>query len=163
MESEINRIQRMIKSSIDFKQQLLGNTSLLNQVHKSAQLITQTIREGNKVFVIGVNNKRTFSIDAPKHLFCFPYNEKECKKGDVIVFFSTFEVLTNRVFSLKKAKKSGAFIIGFIGEDEKEINKLSHICISIPSKIKMRIEETYHLIWAIICKIIEDNQLKGND
>lgn len=48
-----NKIKEIIKLSIDIKEEIISDSSLLDLIQKSVDLITETFRNGNKVFFCG--------------------------------------------------------------------------------------------------------------
>ena len=61
------RIEEIIKSSIEVKELILNDSELLSKVEKAAELITETYKQGGRVYFCGNDvlhvNFHTFSCD----------------------------------------------------------------------------------------------------
>lgn len=84
--------------------------------------------------------------------------ESKCKKGDIVIGYSTSGKSKNVINALKAAGKIGAATAAFTGQNgiETEID----YCIRVPSLSTPRIQECHHTLNHILCYLVEED-LKG--
>lgn len=80
-------------------------------------------------------------------------------KGDVVIALSTSGNSINVLNGIKAARRCGAFTIGFTGQKNNKLKKLTHLCLCAPSTQTPRIQECHITVGHIICKLI-DNAFK---
>lgn len=83
--------------------------------------------------------------------------EAKVYPNDLVVGISTSGRSKNVINGLKSAKKVGARTVGFTGADPNLMDKVSDICLCVPSKSTPRIQEAHILIWHIISDLVEKN------
>lgn len=76
-------------------------------------------------------------------------------EGDVVIGISTSGNSPNVIKGLEKAKEKGAITVGFTGQKENLIEKLTDICLKIPSTDTPRIQEGHITAGHIICYLVE--------
>lgn len=77
-------------------------------------------------------------------------------KGDVLIGFSTSGRSKNVLLAFEEAKKRGIITVGFLGQDGRDIGKISDYQINIPSASTPNIQEGHISTGHIICAIVED-------
>lgn len=77
--------------------------------------------------------------------------------GDVFLAISTSGNSKNLVRALRVAQLNHISTISLTGMVGNEMEKLSDICISVPSKLVPRIQESHIMIAHIICDMVEKN------
>lgn len=83
------------------------------------------------------------------------------RSGDILFGFSTSGRSKNVILAFEAAKAQGLQTIGMLGEDGREIGKLSDIQINIPSQYTPKIQEGHICIGHIICNLIEVAMFKA--
>jgi len=76
-------------------------------------------------------------------------------EGDVVIGISTSGNSPNVILGLEKAKERGALTIGFTGQRENKIEKITDYCLKIPSIDTPRIQEGHITAGHIICYLVE--------
>ena len=79
------------------------------------------------------------------------------QKGDMLIGFSTSGRSKNVLLAFEKAKLMNIITVGFLGQDGRDIGKISDYQINIPSSSTPNIQEGHISTGHIICAIIEDN------
>lgn len=77
------------------------------------------------------------------------------KPADVVIGISTSGTSKNVLKGLQEAKSIGASTIGFAGSNVTEMNKVTDICLAVPSIRTPRIQEVHIMAWHIICDLVE--------
>ncbi len=77
--------------------------------------------------------------------------------GDVFLAISTSGNSKNLIKALRIAQLSHISTISLTGMTGSEMEKLSDICISVPSRLVPRIQESHIMIAHIICDMVEKN------
>tara|TARA_B100000029_G_C17426553_1_gene906267 strand:+ start:310 stop:879 length:570 start_codon:yes stop_codon:yes gene_type:complete len=77
-------------------------------------------------------------------------------KGDVLFAISTSGQSKSVLEAIKTAKEIGMHIISFTGVTNGEMNKMSDICINVPSKETNHIQEMHITIGQLICGLVEE-------
>lgn len=80
--------------------------------------------------------------------------ESICRKGDVVVGFSTSGNSKNVVLALERGRELGAKVITFTGQGG-VMKDMADVAVVIPSKETPRIQEAYLCANHIICGIVE--------
>lgn len=80
--------------------------------------------------------------------------------GDVVIGISTSGNSPNVIKGLEKAKEKGAITIGFTGQKENKIEKITDYCLKIPSTDTPRIQEGHISVGHIICYLVENELFK---
>ncbi|HZS73840.1 MAG TPA: D-sedoheptulose 7-phosphate isomerase [Candidatus Nitrosotalea sp.] len=75
--------------------------------------------------------------------------------NDIVIGISTSGKSKNVINGLEAAKKIGAMTVGFTGAKPNLMDKVSDICLCVPSKITPRIQEAHIMIWHIISDLVE--------
>ena len=78
------------------------------------------------------------------------------KKGDMLIGFSTSGRSKNVLLAFEKAKSMNIITVGFLGQDGRDIGKISDYQVNIPSNSTPNIQEGHISTGHIICAIIED-------
>jgi D-sedoheptulose 7-phosphate isomerase len=78
------------------------------------------------------------------------------RKGDILIALSTSGNSKNVVEAVKKARELDMVIISLTGSHGGELNKMSDICIRVPSDNTARIQESHIMIGHILCEKIEN-------
>lgn len=76
-------------------------------------------------------------------------------EGDVLFAISTSGNSSNIISAVETAKERGLIVVGFTGQNESKLHKLSDLCIRIPSTSTPRIQEGHEIIGHTICALIE--------
>ena len=79
-----------------------------------------------------------------------------CRKGDVLVGFSTSGNSANIVKAFETARTMGVITVGFTGITGGLLKGLSDYLINVPSTDTPRIQESHILIGHIICQLSEE-------
>lgn len=77
------------------------------------------------------------------------------KRGDILIALSTSGNSKNVVEAVKQATKQGMTVISLTGEKGGKLNKISEICLKVPSSNTARIQESHIMIGHILCEKIE--------
>ena len=77
-------------------------------------------------------------------------------KGDVLFAISTSGQSKSVLEAIKTAKEIGMYVISFTGVSNGEMNKMSDICINVPSKETNHIQEMHITIGQLICGLVEE-------
>lgn len=77
-------------------------------------------------------------------------------KGDVVVAISTSGNSANVLEAVRVAKKQGASVIGWTGEDGGKLAPLTDICLKVPSKRTARIQEGHLALLHTLCALVEE-------
>lgn len=88
--------------------------------------------------------------------------EALARPGDVVMGFSTSGGSPNVLRALRRAKKLGAYTIGFTGANGGTMPQHCDICILAPSEQTPRIQEIHLTLVHIICELVEKS-LAGTD
>lgn len=78
------------------------------------------------------------------------------KGGDVLIALSTSGNSKNVLKAVEQAHKQEMVIIGLTGSKGGKLDKLSDICIKVPSGNTARIQESHIMIGHILCEKIEN-------
>lgn len=78
------------------------------------------------------------------------------RHGDVLIALSTSGNSKNVVEAAKMAREQEMIIIGLTGSRGGELDKVSDICIKVPSNNTARIQESHIMIGHILCEKIEN-------
>jgi len=81
--------------------------------------------------------------------------EAHAQNGDIVVGISTSGNSPNVLKALRKGKEKGALTVALCGEGG-EMRTAADICISVPSKLNVRIQECHTLIIHTLCHLIEE-------
>ncbi len=77
-------------------------------------------------------------------------------KGDIVVGISTSGRSANILKALDSARKRGAMVIGFTGENGRDSMKIKcDYCLIVPSTDTARIQECHGFVWHAICGLVE--------
>jgi D-sedoheptulose 7-phosphate isomerase len=79
------------------------------------------------------------------------------KEGDMLIGFSTSGRSKNVLLAFEKAMSMKIITVGFLGQDGRDIGKISDYQVNIPSSSTPNIQEGHISTGHIICAIIEDN------
>jgi len=77
------------------------------------------------------------------------------KSGDVVIAISTSGNSKNVVAAARKARESGAKVIGLTGGDGGELKTVADLCIVVPAAETCRIQECHITIGHALCSLIE--------
>ncbi len=80
--------------------------------------------------------------------------------GDIVIGISTSGNSPNVIMGLEKAKEKGAITIGFTGQKENKIEKITNYCLKVPSTDTPRIQEGHITVGHIICYLVEKELFK---
>jgi len=80
--------------------------------------------------------------------------------GDVVIGISTSGNSPNVIKGLEKAKEKGAITVGFTGQKENKIEKITNYCLKVPSTDTPRIQEGHITVGHIICYLVEKELFK---
>jgi D-sedoheptulose 7-phosphate isomerase len=80
--------------------------------------------------------------------------------GDVVIGISTSGNSPNVIKGLEKAKQIGAITIGFTGQKDNKIEKITDYCLKIPSTDTPRIQEGHITVGHVICYLVEKELFK---
>jgi D-sedoheptulose 7-phosphate isomerase len=83
------------------------------------------------------------------------------QKGDVVVAISTSGNSANVIEGAKMAKKQGAVVIGWTGQDGGKLKRVADICLRVPSQRTARIQEGHLALLHTICSLVEDALFPG--
>ncbi len=78
------------------------------------------------------------------------------RHGDILIALSTSGNSKNVLEAAKQARKQEMIIIGLTGSHGGELDKISDICIKVPSENTARIQESHIMIGHILCEKIEN-------
>jgi len=76
--------------------------------------------------------------------------------GDIAVGISTSGSSPNVLSGIRFANEAGLVAVGLTGLSGKELVKLSHYCIRVPSDHTPRIQEAHILIGHILCEMVDE-------
>jgi len=82
------------------------------------------------------------------------------KAGDIFLAITTSGNSQNLICAVKKAKEKGIKTISLLGKGGGKLKGESDHEIIVPSNSTPRIQETHHVIYHIICDIIEEEFLE---
>ncbi|MBE0651116.1 MAG: D-sedoheptulose 7-phosphate isomerase [Bacteroidales bacterium] len=78
------------------------------------------------------------------------------RHGDILIAISTSGNSKNVLEAAKKAREQEMIVIALTGSHGGELNKISDICIKVPSGNTARIQESHIMIGHILCEKIEN-------
>jgi len=76
-------------------------------------------------------------------------------EGDIVIGISTSGNSPNVIKGIQKAKQKGAITIGFTGQKENKLEKITDYCLKISSTDTPRIQEGHATVGHIICYLVE--------
>lgn len=76
-------------------------------------------------------------------------------EGDIVIGISTSGNSPNVIKGIEKAKQKGAITIGFTGQKENKLEKITDYCLKIASTDTPRIQEGHATVGHIICYLVE--------
>ncbi|MGQ0644459.1 MAG: D-sedoheptulose-7-phosphate isomerase [Elusimicrobiota bacterium] len=79
------------------------------------------------------------------------------QRGDVVVAISTSGNSANVLEAAKLAKKQGAVIIGWTGQNGGKLKDLVDVCLQVPSQRTARIQEGHLALLHTLCSLVEDS------
>jgi len=82
--------------------------------------------------------------------------EANGKEGDLFIGISTSGNSKNILRAIDSCREKNIYSVGLAGEGG-EIQHKADVCLSVPSKITPRIQESHILIGHILCEIVENN------
>jgi D-sedoheptulose 7-phosphate isomerase len=85
------------------------------------------------------------------------------KKGDVLWALSTSGVSANVIAAVKLAKKKGACILAFTGQNDSLLEKIADICFCAANKSTARSQEAHQLAYHIVCDLVEQSFVKPHE
>ena len=77
------------------------------------------------------------------------------READVLVGFTTSARSTNVTSAFRAGQARGCASVAFTGGRTGELNRLTDICVSIPSEVVPRIQEAQVVAGHLMCKLIE--------
>lgn len=78
------------------------------------------------------------------------------QRGDVVVAISTSGNSANVLEAVKQAKKQGAVVIGWTGQDGGKLKNVVDICLRIPSSRTARVQEGHLALLHTLCSLVEE-------
>ena len=81
--------------------------------------------------------------------------EALARKGDVLISLSTSGNSKNILAAIHAAHKKGVYTIGLTGKTGGQMRDLVGTLINIPSNDTARIQESHHVVYHVMCDIIE--------
>ena len=81
--------------------------------------------------------------------------EAHGRKGDIFIPISTSGNSKNLIHAAKKANELGLITIGLLGRGGGELRKYCNYDIIIPHQNTGRIQEAQHVVYHIICELVE--------
>jgi D-sedoheptulose 7-phosphate isomerase len=78
------------------------------------------------------------------------------REGDVVIGISTSGSSPNVLGAMRAARKKGAKLIGFTGQNGQKLAELVDLCLIVPSVDPARIQETHITVGHAICELMEE-------
>lgn len=78
------------------------------------------------------------------------------RKGDVLLGLTTSGKSANVVLALETAQALGLSTISFVGEEGKEAQRASEICIKVPARETYKVQQYHLCLYHILCAIVEE-------
>ena len=79
------------------------------------------------------------------------------KKGDILWAISTSGISANIIAAAELAKKTGACVLAFTGQNGSKLEQLADICFCANERSTARSQEIHQLAYHIICKLVEQS------
>jgi len=75
--------------------------------------------------------------------------------GDVVIGISTSGGSANVVQALEQARESGAFTIGFTGQDGGKVGRIVHLLLNVPATDTPHVQEVHEVLLHALCALVE--------
>jgi len=177
----MDKIKKIIKSSIDTKQSVLQNEGLLKTIAASVDVIVNAFRNGGsaadaqhlaaefsgrfytdrKALPAEALHCNTSYLTAVANDYSFDDIYSRLidgigEAGDVLIGLSTSGNSANIVKAFETAKKKTMVTIGFTGKSGGNMKPLCDHLVNIPSTDTPRIQESHIMVGHIICQLVEE-------
>jgi len=163
LSEKINDAINLINTSLQNGNKILvfGNGgSAADAQHMAAEFISRYLIERLSLPVIALTTDTSLLTAIGNDYNFDKIFSRQCeslvKNGDIIIAISTSGKSKNVILGVEEAKKRGAKIISFTGNDGTILNEKSDICLEIPSNETPRIQEGHRIIIHIICQFVEN-------
>ena len=139
---------------------LFGNGgSAADAQHVAAELMGRFKKNRKPLAAIALTTDTSF-ITAVSNDFGFEYVfSRQCDAlvecDDVVIVFSTSGTSKNIINGIKTAKRKGAIVLGFTGENGGQLKKYCKCIIKVPTNDTPKIQEIHRTITHIICGLVE--------
>jgi len=144
---------------------LFGNGgSAADAQHISTEFVGKFYKDRDSLPALALNTN-TSSITATANDFGYDrVFERQVSslvnEGDIVIGISTSGNSPNVIKGLERAKEKKAMTIGFTGQKENKIEKITDYCLKIPSKDTPWIQEGHITVGHIICYLVEKELFK---
>jgi|TARA_Y100000389_G_scaffold115772_2_gene112942 D-sedoheptulose 7-phosphate isomerase len=134
--------------------------SAADSQHMAAELVSKLCYDRPALNAIALTTD-TSALTAIGNDYGYIYSfsrqiEAIASKGDILIAISTSGRSKNIIEAVKSAKNKNVITIGLLGEDGRDIGKISDYQINIPSNETPKIQEGHIATGHIICALIED-------
>lgn len=134
--------------------------SAADSQHLAAELVSKLCYNRPALSAIALTTD-TSALTAISNDYGYTYSfarqiEAIANEGDILIGISTSGKSQNIVEAIKSAKKKKVITIGLLGENGRDIGKISDYQINIPSSETPKIQEAHIATGHIICALIED-------
>ena len=75
--------------------------------------------------------------------------------GDVVVGISTSGNSPNILRGVEMGREIGAVTIGFTGKGGGKLAQIADLCLTVPSPVTTRVQETHITVWHVLCDMLE--------
>lgn len=128
--------------------------------HIAAELVGRFVTERRSLPAIALTTD-TSNLTAIANDYGYEYVfarqvESLVREGDVVIGISTSGNSKNVGRAFEVAKGKGAILIGMTGEKDGEIERLSDVCLQVPSIVTARIQECHIMVGHMICAYIDE-------
>jgi len=166
---QVTEVVKLLASCIESGHKILimGNGgSSSDAQHMAAELVGRFERERDPIPAISLTTDSSVLTAIGndfgfEEVFSMQVQALACR-GDVVICFSTSGESENVIKAAVKAKEIGAKVVGFLGERDCTLAKLSDISLRVPSSRTCRIQEGHITLVHVICEGLDDYSI-GKD
>lgn len=84
-------------------------------------------------------------------------------EGDVLIAISTTGNSQNIISAAETARDMGIYVAGFTGDKGQKLVEVCDLCMSVPSDITVRVQESHILAGHVICRLVDYILFQGGD
>ena len=84
-------------------------------------------------------------------------------EGDVLIAISTTGNSQNIISAAETARDMGIYVAGFTGDKGQKLVEVCDLCMSVPSDITARVQESHILAGHVICRLVDYILFQGGD
>ena len=84
-------------------------------------------------------------------------------EGDLLIVISTTGDSQSIISAAETAGDMGIYVAGFTGNKDQKMDEVCDLCVSVPSDITARVQESYILAGHVICRLVDYILFQGGD